>query len=157
MSWSFQERTDYYGVLGCVRSSTPDQVTAEFRRRSLLVHPDRNAGGDAALTAAFQDLSEAYRVLSDPAERRRYDTYLASGLLVSYAQWRAKVVDGHASVHWDARPADDARRIEGADPQPKAATPGRTIRVEVDRGTDRSGAKGDTRDELIRKFREYEI
>ncbi|XP_054813928.1 uncharacterized protein LOC129314503 isoform X2 [Prosopis cineraria] len=35
-------------------------------------HPDKH-GGDTAVTAKFQEINEAYSVLSDPARRIEYD------------------------------------------------------------------------------------
>ena len=32
---------DYFERLGCVRSSTREQIVAEFRARSLALHPDK--------------------------------------------------------------------------------------------------------------------
>lgn len=60
---------DYYKILGVARDATADDVKRAYRRLAMQHHPDR--GGDQAL---FQDINEAYAVLSDPAQRAQYDT-----------------------------------------------------------------------------------
>lgn len=53
--------------------STADEMTikAAFRRLALRYHPDR--ARDARASRRFQEIREAYDVLSDPARRRDYD------------------------------------------------------------------------------------
>lgn len=64
---------DYYLVLGVPLDAAPDAIRSAFRRLALRYHPDR---GDRADPGAFQEVSEAYEVLSDPRRRRRYDREL---------------------------------------------------------------------------------
>ena len=59
---------DYYGILGVSRNATEEEIKQAFRRQAMKHHPDR--GGDSAL---FQDINEAYSVLSDPNRRAAYD------------------------------------------------------------------------------------
>ena len=49
---------DWYGVLGAAESSTSEQLTAEFRERALILHPDRNQS-DPLASERFQELNEA--------------------------------------------------------------------------------------------------
>jgi len=57
-----------YEVLRVKKKATAEQVTRAFRKRSMETHPDR--GGDAA---ELQAVVRAYRLLIDPAARKRYD------------------------------------------------------------------------------------
>jgi hypothetical protein len=57
------DRAIAYAVLEISAEATPEEVRAAYRRRAFATHPDRR-GGDAA---AFHDVAEAYRSLSDPA------------------------------------------------------------------------------------------
>lgn len=59
---------DYYATLGVQRTATPDEVKRAYRKLASQHHPDK--GGD---TARFQEIEEAYRVLSDPQQRAHYD------------------------------------------------------------------------------------
>ena len=61
---------DYYLILGVPLDAAPGEIRSAFRRLALQYHPDRR--GEAG-TRAFRDISEAYDVLSDPAQRARYD------------------------------------------------------------------------------------
>jgi DnaJ-class molecular chaperone len=59
---------DHYQTLGVARTATDDEIKRAYRRLASKHHPDK--GGD---TQAFQKIEEAYRVLSDPAQRQQYD------------------------------------------------------------------------------------
>ena len=59
---------DYYSILGLSKTATPDEIKKAYRKLASVHHPDK--GGD---TAKFQELEQAYRVLSDPAQRASYD------------------------------------------------------------------------------------
>lgn len=66
---------NHYERLGVPPDATPAQLRTAYRRAARDVHPDR--AGDAS-SAAMAAINEAYRVLSDPALRRRYDDLLAA-------------------------------------------------------------------------------
>ncbi|HSR98424.1 MAG TPA: J domain-containing protein, partial [Kofleriaceae bacterium] len=68
------EKKTYYMVLGISRTETPGGIRAAYRDRARELHPD--VAGDSA-TRAFQELTEAYEVLSDPTRRHAYNTQLA--------------------------------------------------------------------------------
>jgi curved DNA-binding protein len=59
---------DYYSTLGVARAATPDEIKKAYRKLASQHHPDK--GGD---TAKFQEIEEAYRVLSDPDQRAAHD------------------------------------------------------------------------------------
>jgi len=74
-------RDNHYEVLGVEPDATPDDVVAAFRRLAREMHPDRFRGsGRARAEQAFQAITEAYNVLSDPARRQEYDRQLARGV-----------------------------------------------------------------------------
>ena len=76
------ESTDYYTLLGIIRTATADQVRSAFHRFARQHHPDNFAGDPNEAerhTLLYQQASEAYRVLLDPLKRRLYDEGLAKG------------------------------------------------------------------------------
>src|SRR5687767_14728964 len=65
---------DYYALLGVPRTASADQIRARFRELSRAQHPDRFRGADkAAAESEFQNLTEAYNVLTDAERRRQHD------------------------------------------------------------------------------------
>ncbi|XP_054788829.1 uncharacterized protein LOC129294461 [Prosopis cineraria] len=63
---------DYYKILEVDYDSTDDAIRSNYIRLALKWHPDKQKDQDAA-TSRFQEINEAYQVLSDPAKRREYD------------------------------------------------------------------------------------
>jgi DnaJ-class molecular chaperone len=59
---------NYYHILGLDKSANAEQIKQAFRRLASQHHPDK--GGD---TGKFQEVQEAYAVLSDTAKRAEYD------------------------------------------------------------------------------------
>jgi len=59
---------NYYETLGVSRESTPDEIKRAYRKLASQYHPDK--GGDKN---KFQEIEEAYRILSDPGQRSQYD------------------------------------------------------------------------------------
>jgi molecular chaperone DnaJ len=64
---------NYYAVLGVSRTETPSGIRAAYRDAVRRSHPDY-AGVQGA--AQFQEVVEAYSVLSDPNRRRQHDQIL---------------------------------------------------------------------------------
>lgn len=65
--WENTDR-DLYQILGVNRDASGTEVADAWKQAAKLTHPD--SGGTVA---DFQQLEVAYRVLSDPTERLRYD------------------------------------------------------------------------------------
>jgi DnaJ-class molecular chaperone len=60
-------------------SATPDEIKRAFRRLSMEHHPDKNGNSEES-KSAFQEINEAYNVLSDAETRGRYDFELHMGI-----------------------------------------------------------------------------
>src|SRR5688572_19468671 len=67
------EKRTYYMILGVSHTESPSGIRAAYRDRARRLHPD--VAGDGA-TSAFQELTEAYGVLSDPERRLAYNASL---------------------------------------------------------------------------------
>jgi curved DNA-binding protein CbpA len=65
---------DFYAILALPKNATEDQIRQRFRQLARERHPDRFLG-DQKVTAeaAFQELTQAFNVLSDPERRRQHD------------------------------------------------------------------------------------
>lgn len=61
----------YYELLGVSPTASLSEIKRAFRRRALVVHPDRNPSEDAH--GAFQRLRAVYDVLVDESQRALYD------------------------------------------------------------------------------------
>ena len=68
---------DLYAVLGVGSDASDVEIKQGYRKQALAHHPDKHQGaGEDALLAAekkFKEVGEAYAVLSDPEQKRRYD------------------------------------------------------------------------------------
>lgn len=69
------ERKDYYKILDLPRDCTKQQVKVQFRKMALVWHPDRFTKPEdlEKANSMFQDINEAYDVLTDPEKKARYD------------------------------------------------------------------------------------
>ncbi|KAK3229374.1 hypothetical protein Dsin_001255 [Dipteronia sinensis] len=63
---------DYYKILEVDYDATDEKIRLNYRKLALKWHPDKH-NGDSDVTAKFQEINEAYKMLSDPAKRLEYD------------------------------------------------------------------------------------
>jgi len=66
------QEKNYYKILGIPRTAEKKAIKSAYRKLALEWHPDKNEDKEKA-EQMFQDISEAYEVLSDDEMRAKYD------------------------------------------------------------------------------------
>ncbi|MGW5715039.1 DnaJ C-terminal domain-containing protein [Amycolatopsis sp. NPDC003865] len=64
---------DFYAALGVGRDAGTEEIQRAYRKLARENHPDVNK--DPQAEDRFKEVSEAYQVLSDPEQRRKYDRF----------------------------------------------------------------------------------
>ena len=72
-------KRDYYEVLGVSRTANDQELKSAYRRLAVMHHPDKNPN-DASAEEKFKEAAEAYSVLSDSEQRKRYDRFGHAGV-----------------------------------------------------------------------------
>lgn len=67
-------RRDYYAVLGIASTAAPREIRRAYQQLARQYSPDVNFW-DQEARGLFEEIAEAYRVLSDPAVRAMYDRF----------------------------------------------------------------------------------
>lgn len=71
---------DYYKILGVSKSADEDEIKKAYKKAALKWHPDRNKDNESNAKKKFQEVGEAFEVLSDKNKRAIYDQYGEDGL-----------------------------------------------------------------------------
>src|SRR5260370_39928162 len=66
------EFKDYYKILGVPRDASAEDIKKAFRKLARQYHPDV-AKVKKGAEEKFKEINEAYEVLGDPENRRKYD------------------------------------------------------------------------------------
>jgi curved DNA-binding protein len=96
---------DYYEILGVPPNAEKKVIQQTFRKLARKYHPDVNPGNKEA-EEKFKTYNEAYQVLSDTEQRKKYDE-----LRAQYQQWQQ--TGGHKQdfdwQNWSAQPGKGAQ------------------------------------------------
>jgi molecular chaperone DnaJ len=104
---------DYYAVLGVAATAPPREIRQAYRRLARQYSPDVNFW-DLAARTLFEEIAEAYRVLSDPDARAIYDRFGARPDVLPAAR---RGEDVHVAVELGF--ADVVRGVEVELPVPR--------------------------------------
>src|ERR1044071_7441880 len=95
-------KRDYYEILAVSRGANEAEIKSAYRKLAIRYHPDKNPG-DAAAEEKFKEAAEAYSVLSDADQRKRYDRFGHAGVSSSAASgnWGAPGFGGIEDILGD--------------------------------------------------------
>ncbi|TMS37572.1 hypothetical protein L596_004475 [Steinernema carpocapsae] len=135
------DQDDLYGLLGCSKSATLEQILAEYRARVRDYHPDKVGTQSEDVTKKFQRLLYAKEILTSTSKRHLYDMWLSIGDGTSLDQWMTNKERVEQTMHWaNTTPTPMLRPAEAGTSQPQ-------------RGPQWSRAESS----VISAFRSYEI
>lgn len=96
--------TAYYDILGVKPTATELEIKKAYRKLAIIHHPDKNPNDPEAHTR-FQQIGEAYQVLSDDDLRKAYDKYGKESArptegFVDPAEFFTSIFGGEAFADW---------------------------------------------------------
>ncbi len=106
-----QAMATLYDTLGVHAHATEEEIKRAYRKAAMKWHPDRNNGAEDVARATFQEIRDAYAILSDAAQRKVYDAVYAEQMRGWEAQ-RARQQKAQAEREAAARAADEAAYAE---------------------------------------------
>ena len=71
----------YYEILNISTSASSNEILIAFRKLAKQYHPDKNKNPDAA--AKFIQIYEAYKILSNPETKAKYDKFLHNNEIIT--------------------------------------------------------------------------
>jgi DnaJ-domain-containing protein 1 len=95
-------------VLGVPEDADPQTIRRAYKRLAVQHHPDRSAAPDAA--ARFKEVTEAYAVLTNERERRRYARRRRQEHAAREAHWREQAAAGRRAADQHSQTAAAAER-----------------------------------------------
>jgi len=108
---------DFYEILQVSPNADPDTVERVYRLLAKRFHPDNGTTGNPE---RFKEISEAYRVLSDPEKRAGYDARYESGRKSQWSSFLQAPMSGvdedRRTQQWILSLLDRLRRRGASDP-----------------------------------------
>ena len=126
-------KRDYYEVLSVSLTATEQEIKSAYRRLAVKYHPDKNPN-DASAEEKFKEAAEAYSVLSDAEQRRRYDRFGHAGVSSSAGAgaWGAPGFGGIEDILGDLFGFGDVFGGRGGGARRSAAQRGADLRYDLE-------------------------
>jgi len=128
-------KRDYYEVLGIGQSATEQEIKTAYRKLAVKHHPDKNPE-DPHAEEKFKEAAEAYSVLSNSEQRRRYDRFGHAGVssAATAGAWGAPGFSGIEDILGDLFGFGDVFGAAGARPGSRrsAAQHGSDLRYDLE-------------------------
>ena len=87
---TYDKKNDYYDVLGVKSDTDSKKIKLAYYKMAQKYHPDK-AGDDKKALEKFKQVSNAYEVLVDETQRKRYDKLKTEATMTSgYSSKKAK-------------------------------------------------------------------
>lgn len=126
------DKRDYYDVLEVARTATDQELKSAYRKLAMRYHPDKNPG-DATAEEKFKEAAEAYAVLSDGEQRRRYDRFGHAGVSsTAGASWGAPGFGGIEDILGDLFGFGDVFGASRSGPRRSTAQRGADLRYDLE-------------------------
>jgi len=126
------DKRDYYEVLEVARTATDQELKSAYRKLAMRYHPDKNPG-DATAEEKFKEAAEAYAVLSDGEQRRRYDRFGHAGVSsTAGASWGAPGFGGIEDILGDLFGFGDVFGASRSGSRRSAAQRGADLRYDLE-------------------------
>lgn len=71
---------DFYKVLGLKKGASEAEIKKAYKKLAVKWHPDKNPDNKDEAQSKFQEIGEAFGVLSDPEKKALYDQYGEAGI-----------------------------------------------------------------------------
>ncbi len=107
----------YYQIIDISQNASQDDIKKAFRKKAKRLHPDVNKSKGAK--EKFQQLNEAYQVLTDPNKRRLYDIRLRHGIVVKKVYYRPASTRPASPVYKEREARYAQRESESSSPYEK--------------------------------------
>lgn len=104
---NFLLRKNYYEILSVPRNASAKDIKKAYYQLAKKYHPDSNKG-DPESAKKFQEVSEAYEILSDESKRRNYDQF---GTSSTGAAGFDQANTGYQEYHSNVDPEELFRKI----------------------------------------------
>jgi len=104
------EYKDYYKILGVDKKASQDEIKKAYRKLAMKYHPDKNSGNKKA-EEKFKDINEAYEVIGNSKNRKKYDQ-----LGANWKQYQQAGFDQSAHGYSGGRPGGSYRYEFHGDP-----------------------------------------